>query len=208
VSVPAAARLALLQRLGLFGVRLALDLLLRGAVRSSPELATALLSTSGISELQAALGAQFTSRTQALKARSSLATMTALFRSPAWGDDGRWLRSAEQIASSAHEIVEIQLLSELWLGELPVGDEDQAAEMARILGGYGTSPAARLGLPPETPPAELRAAALASVRRWMRVAEHPLSPARLRSAARSVARSCDGVLAALGPAVSEGGSNQ
>ena len=207
VSVPAAARLELLQRLGLFGVRLAVDLLLRGTVRSSPELATALLSTSGISDLQAALGAQFTSRSQALKARSSLATMTALFRSRAWGDDGRWQRAAEQIASSAHEIVEIQLLSELWLGELPVGDEAQAEQMARILGGYGTSPTARLGLPPDTPAPAVREAALDLVRQWMRIAEHPLSPARLRSAARSVARSCEGVLAALVPEP-EGGTDR
>jgi hypothetical protein len=204
VDVPADARWELVGRLGLFGVRLAIDLLNRGRVRTSPELAAALVDASGIADLQAALRSQFTSRSQALKARSSLATLSALFRSAGSGDARRWQRRVEQIAASAHEIVEIQLLNELWLGELPVPDEARADEMARLLGGFGTSPTSRLGLADEAPVDEQRAAALAAARRWQGIAEHPLSPVRYRDAARSVARSCEGVLVGLaGPVAAE-----
>jgi hypothetical protein len=197
LDLPEEARRRLLDRLGLFGVRLALDLIRRGRVTSSPELATALLQTSGISELRAALGAQLMSRSLALKARSSLSTLNVLFRSGAWRDAGQWQMRVERIASSAHEIVEIQLLTDLWLGDLEVRDDAQAGEMERLLGGLGTSPTARLGLPEEAPSAAQRAAALSARERWMRTAEHPLSSARLRNAAREVARTCEGVLVRL-----------
>jgi Dynamin family len=194
VEVPAEARWDLLERLGLFGVRLSLDLIRKGEVTSSPELASALLRSSGISDLRTALGAQLMGRSQALKARSSLATLNAVFRSGPWPDAGRWLMRVERITSSAHEIVEIQLLTDLWLGDLEVRDDDQAGEMERLLGGLGTTPAARMGLPEDAPADAQQAAALSARERWMRIAEHPLSSARLRSAAREVARTCEGVL--------------
>jgi hypothetical protein len=194
VGVPAEARRRLLDRLGLFGVRFSLDLLRRRQVASSPELATALLDTSGIAELRRALHTQLMGRSQALKARSSLAALNALLHTSPWPDAGRWQMRVERIQSGAHEIVEIQLLTDLWMGDLVVRDEDQAAEMARLLGGDGTTATARLGLPEDAPLAEQRAAALSARERWMHVAEHPLSSARLRSAAREVARTCEGVL--------------
>jgi hypothetical protein len=200
VDVPAEARRRLLDRLGLFGVRLALDLMRKGEVRSSPELATVLLETSGIAELRTALATQLMGRSQVLKARSSLAALTTLFRSGAWPDAGRWQMRVERIESSAHEIVEIQLLADLWLGDLVVRDEQQAVEMERLLGGSGTTTAARLGLPDDAPLDEQRAAALSARERWMHIAEHPLSSARLRSAAREVARTCEGVLVRMAQA--------
>jgi hypothetical protein len=144
------------------------------------------------------------SRSQALKARSSLATLNVLFRSGAWPDAGRWQMRVERIASSAHEIVEIQLLSDLWLGDLQVRDEAQASEMERLLGGLGTTTTARLGLPDDAPVDAQRAAALSARERWMRIAEHPLSSARLRSAAREVARTCEGVLVRVATAAPVG----
>jgi hypothetical protein len=206
-AVSPEARRRLLSHLGLFGVRLSLDLLQRGQVTTSAQLAAALVARSGIDDLRAALGAQLTSRSQALKARSSLATLKALFRSEAWPDPESWQVRAERVASSAHEIVEIQLLGELWTGNLAAHDDDQSAEMARLLGGDGTGPALRLGLPADAPLDDQRAAALAARDRWMRLAEHPFSSAKLRSAARAVARTCEGLLVqmpAAPPPVPEG----
>jgi hypothetical protein len=206
LEVPAAARRRLLDRLGLFGVRLSLDLLRRGTVTSSPELAAALIDNSGIAELRRALHTQLMGRSQALKARSSLAALGAALQSSRWPDAGRWQMRVERIQSGAHEIVEIQLLTDLWLGDLTVRDEAQAAEMERLLGGDGTTATARLGLPGDAPLGEQRAAALAARERWMHVAEHPLSSARLRSAAREVARTCEGVLVRMAAQAAVAGS--
>jgi hypothetical protein len=197
LPVPPEVRRELLARLGLFGVRLSLELLRTRRATSSPELAAELTRNSGITELRAALTSQLTGRSQALKARSSLATLDALLRSAAWPDAERWRARAERISSSAHEIVEVQVLNDLWIGELTVRDEAQSAEMEQLLGGRGTALATRLGLPDDAPVDEQRAAAQTARERWSHVAEHPLSTARLRTAARNVARTCEGILARL-----------
>jgi len=197
LEVPFEVRRGLLARLGLFGVRLSLDLIQRRLAASSSELAAELVRRSGISELRQVFTAQLTGRRDALKARSSLAALTALVREPSWEDTSYWLGRVERIMSGAHEIVEIQLLSELWIGAVPVRDEDQEAEMARLLGGDGMGRHARLGLPVEASDDEQRDAALVALRRWLSVAEHPLSPGPLREAARAVARSCEGIVASL-----------
>ncbi|MDT7647229.1 MAG: hypothetical protein QOC75_4229, partial [Pseudonocardiales bacterium] len=57
--------------------------------------------------------------------------------------------------------------------------------------------AARLGLPRENDPTQLRAAALEALSRWQRRAESPLSGRNVADAARVVVRSCEGVLADL-----------
>lgn len=201
-------RRRLLGHLGLFGVRLSLDLLQRARVTSSPQLAAELVASSGIDELRTALGAQLTSRSQALKARSSLATLKALFRSEGWPDAEGWQVRAERVASGAHEIVEIQLLGELWTGDLAAHDDDQSAEMARLLGGDGTTVTQRLGLPDDAPSDEQRSAAFAARDRWMRLAEHPFSSAKLRSAARAVARTCEGLLVQMAAVTGSSGGGQ
>ncbi|HKE74149.1 MAG TPA: dynamin family protein [Acidimicrobiales bacterium] len=197
VSVPAAVRAALLRRLGIYGVRLALDLVAKGRANNSPELARELLRASGIADLQRALHIQLIGRSQPLKARSALVALTALLASRSW-PRGDWLATrAEMIASSAHEIAEVRLLTDLWLGEIQLRDESQAAELERLLGGHGITPAERLGLPPDTPPAALSESALAARATWSQVAEHPMSSMAVKGAARGAVRTCEGILAWL-----------
>jgi hypothetical protein len=64
----------LLDRLGLFGIRLCVGLLAGSTVRTATELSQRLLAESGIGRLQAMLDDQFAARSDALRARS----MTAL----------------------------------------------------------------------------------------------------------------------------------
>ena len=76
---------------------------------------------------------------------------------------------AEMIASSAHEIAEVRLLTELWLGELKLRDDAQADELERLLGGRGITPTERLDLPPDAGFDEVSNAALrpgTAGRRW------------------------------------------
>jgi hypothetical protein len=69
--------------------------------------------------------------------------------------------------------------------------------MQRLLGGAGAEPAIRLGQPPDAPADLLLAEAGAALRRWRRIAEHPLSVHEMRAAARATVRTCEGILAGL-----------
>jgi hypothetical protein len=200
LEVPADDRRRLLARLGMYGVRLSLDLVHRRQAASSSALAAELLRCSGIVELEAVLRSHLMARSQALKARSSLATLDALLATAAWPDAARLRSWSERISSGAHEIVELQLLTELWLGELTMRDDEQMASAERLLGGLGTAATTRLGLPDDAPVDAQREVALAARIQWLTVAEHPLSSVHLKKAARDLVRSCEGVLADLTPA--------
>ena len=104
---------------------------------------------------------------------------------------------AEAIRAGAHEFVEVRTLHLLRSGRV-TGTPAQVSEMDRLLGGSGAAVAARLGQPSGAPPAALASAAADALARWQRVAEHPLSGGDLRRAARAAARTCEGILAALG----------
>jgi hypothetical protein len=187
----------LLKRLGLYGVRLSLDMLARQQVTSGPELATELVQASGVADLQRALHVQLIGRSQPLKARSALTALTALLGSRAWPRRDMLTTRAEMISSSAHEIAEVRLLTELWLGELKLRDDAQADELERLLGGRGITPTERLALPPDAGFGELSSAALEARHRWSQVAEHPMSSMAVKAAARGAVRTCEGILAWL-----------
>jgi hypothetical protein len=175
----------------------AIDLVRTGRTTTSPAMAAELVRVSGIEHLRAVLRWQLTDRSRALKARSSLATLSTLLRSPRWPEAEKFRSRLEMVIASAHEITEIRILNSLWLGELELQNETQSAEMARLLGGEGTAAHARLAMPAATPVDELRKAAMDALQRWSRIAEHPLSSVGVKAAARAVTRSCEGLLAAL-----------
>ena len=184
-------RRRVLERLGLFGVRLSVRLIREGAVRDSADLARALTEHSGIDRLREVFTAQFVGRSEVLKARSALAVLDECLAA-----DSPLAADAERIRASAHEFVELRLLHQLRSGRLP-GTAEQLAEMDLLLGGAGGAPHSRLGLPAEAPPARIAAAAQAALARWQGVAEHPFSARELRTAARAAARTCEGLLAVV-----------
>ncbi|MCW6006150.1 dynamin family protein [Micromonospora sp. CPCC 205371] len=190
-------RRRVLDRLGLFGVRMSVRLIRDGTVRSAADLSRELTARSGLDRLRDTLAAQFVGRSQVLKARSALAALDTVLRGRV-GDRAAYelAVAAEQIRASAHEFVEVRLLHLLRSGRMP-GRDDQHAEMARLLGGDGTSPAERLGLPADAQPWQLAAEAERALRRWQQVAEHPLTGRELGTAARAVARTCEGLLTTL-----------
>jgi hypothetical protein len=183
-----------LDRLGLFGVRLGLRLVADGTVHSADELARELAARSGVNRLSGLLQSQFVQRSRVLKAHSALAALDGVLRArPNAGLAAR----AEAIRAGAHEFVEVRTLHLLRSGRL-TGTPAQVTEMDRLLGGSGAAFAARLGQPSGTPPAALASAAADALARWQRIAEHPISGGDLRRAARVTARTCEGILAALG----------
>jgi hypothetical protein len=190
IPVLPAVRHQLMGRLGVFGVRLAVQLIRDGVATSADALAKELFARSGLSRLNEVLTVQFVSRAQVLKARSALAVLDSLIRG---GKHPGLAAAAEEIRASAHEFVEVRLLHLLRSGRLP-GKPEQLGEMERLLGGMGARAPERLGLPPDTTPDLLMAAAQEALTRWLRVAEHPLSSREVRTAARATARSCEGIV--------------
>ena len=197
-SVPLAAveRAALLQRFGLFGVRLSHRLLVSGACTNGTELAAELRRRSGLDGLRAVLGRALRSRSELLKSRSALAGLDRVLRSSAGAEAARLAAEVERLRAGAHELAELRLVTALRAGAVAV-DEREAAEIERLLA--EPTCAARLGLPPDAGPEAVRAELLGTVARWRRRAEHPLSERSAVEAARVVVRTCEGLLVATEP---------
>ena len=188
-------RRALLDRLGMFGLRLSVSLL-RGGCRDAASLSDQLVARSGLVELREVLATQFTERRDVLKARSALIALERVLAVDPQPGTAPLAAEVERILAVTHDFAELRLLSDLrWrVVKLP---RDQVEEAERLLGGQGGTPAQRLGLEPGAEPPELRAAALAALSTWRRRAESPMSGRAQVDAARTVVRSCEGVLAAV-----------
>ena len=196
VNVTPIEREQLLDRFGLFGVRLALALLASGSVRNSTDLADAMVARSGLDQLREVLRTQFAARRDVLKARSALLGLEAIVRAhPVAGSDTVAVE-VERISAGAHELTEIRLLNALRAGSVDVKPEEADA-MERLLGARGTSIPARLGLADSATADEQRAAMLEELARWQRRAENPLSSREVADAARELVRTCSGIYVQL-----------
>jgi len=199
-ELPTVRRAELLDRFGLFGLRLSMMYIRQGR-DSSPALAKELVRCSGLNELREVLNVQFTQRRDLLKARSGLLALDRLLAASADSavDPAAVARLAaevERITSGAHEFAELRLLSALRCGEVTLPAElTETAE--RLLGGHGVSAAQRLALPKDAPDRTVREAALAELDRWRRQAEDPLAARQVVHAYRAVVRTCEGLVAAL-----------
>jgi len=195
-TVSMQVRRALLDRFGVFGIRISTMLIGAGTTDSAAALATELVSHSGLHELQDALHNQFTQRREVLKVRSGLLALDRVLRAdPRSGSE--WLSGEfERIVTGVHEFVELRLLSALWTGAVTLPDP-MLREAERLLGGLGAGPAARLGLPTDTDPDELRKAALEILLRWQGQAENPMSAHTTTAACRVVVRTCEGMVASV-----------
>jgi hypothetical protein len=193
-------RRRLLDRFGLFGIRLSTSLVRQGADNPAA-LAAELVARSGLRELEQVIHTQFTERRDVLKARSALLAVDSVLRGPDRGGPrdarrtGPLAREIEKVLAGAHEFAELRLLGALRSGTVTLPATD-AAEAERLLGDAGTAPAARLGLP-EADPDELRWAAFDALERWQRHAVNPMLGRATAEACRAVVRSCEGVLAGL-----------
>jgi hypothetical protein len=189
------ARVELLDRFGVFGIRLASTLIRRGADTQSG-LAGQLVQRSGLSELRESIGSFFTDRADALRARSALSGLDVVLRSEPRPQARPLAVAAERAVAGAHDFAELRLLSALRSGQLTLpGTLADTAE--RLAGGLGTGLAERLGQPADAPADDLRNALYDELGQWRAQAESPLLGAAQRAGARTVVRSCEGLLAGL-----------
>ncbi|SDD38513.1 Dynamin family protein [Geodermatophilus telluris] len=195
VPLPPEDRVALLDRLGLFGVRLSVALV-RAGVQDAVALADELLRRSGLVELQRLLAVQFTARGGPVRTAAALRLLEGVLAEHPVPGAGTVRAGVERIRLAADDLPELALLARTRSSSGPLPPALRA-EGERLLGAAGTGPAARLGLPADTPVASLRGAARQALRRWQEVAADPLADRAATDAADVVVRSCEGVLAVL-----------
>lgn len=197
-TVSTVARAALLDRFGLFGIRLA-TVLIRSGVTDPTALAHELARRSGLDELLSLVSAHFAGRASLLKARAAIIGVEALLRERPRPGTEPLAASLERIQASAHEFRELRMLAEARTSGLSLAPP-LATEAERLLGGDGISAARRLGLADGASDAEVGATALTCLRRWRARAEDPLTDRATAEVCRTVVRSCEGVLARGGSA--------
>ncbi|MFC0527939.1 hypothetical protein [Phytohabitans kaempferiae] len=195
--VDAQTREDLLDRLGIFGVRLATTLIRTGSgTDTRAGLAAELVRRSGLSELREAVGRCFVDRADALKARSALAALESVLRDEPRPGSDKLLADLEHTLTNAHDFRELRLVAALQGHRVKFGT-DLEAEARRLVGEGGTSTAARLGVDRRTNPGQLWELATEALRRWQEQSEDPLLSLEQRRAAAVVVRSCEGILHAL-----------
>jgi Dynamin family len=188
-------RSLLLDRFGLFGVRVSVDMIRTGAVSTASELAQRLADLSGLDRLRSVVLEQFERRSKILKARSALAMLNEVLRSGGCRDAGQLLGAVEELTSKTQDFEELGLLVSLRSGQVELRP-DQTTELDRLLGGSGHDVLSRLGLPADADVSQVRETALRTLAAWQQVAEHPLSNRTAQMAARVAMRTLEGIVAA------------
>lgn len=197
-DVEATVRRALLDRLGLYGIRLALVLLPNG--HDTPtSLAEELLRRSGVPRLTDAVVATYARAADLLKARTALTGLQRLLAAEPRPDTDL-ARRLEATLLSAHDLHEVRVVTRLRAGGLPGLDGAEVERALRLAGAYGRSDTERLGLAggrqSSVDPELVEKAALEELAHWRTVADDPLAGRALREGARTLARTCEAILAA------------
>lgn len=192
LPVDAATRAALLDRFGMFGLRISIAVL-RAGVTDSVALADELLERSGLVALREVIDQQFAQRSDLLKAHTALLSLRQLVqRNPVYATP-HILADIDPLLADTHAFEELRLLSQLRSRATTLND-DEMASLRRLIGGSGTDAASRLGLQPDAPHDGPRAA-FAAAQRWRRRAEHPLNDPFTRRACRAAVRSAEALVA-------------
>ncbi|MCK8610367.1 dynamin family protein [Agromyces sp. C10] len=197
IDVTADERRNLLQRFGMFGIRMA-AVSIRAGHHDATALADELYRRSGMDDLVHLVGGQFRSRADALKASSALAALRALIGERPPTAASLIERSIERLESNAHELRELALLSAARTTGLGLGPAE-SAEAERLIGAAGTSVEDRLGLPPDAPREDVHRAAVAALQRWRALSGSPLLDGAAAEACDVVTRSCEALVIAAGP---------
>jgi hypothetical protein len=192
VPLDTTVRGAVLDRLGLFGVRLAVTLIRTGS-HTREKVAEQLVRRSGLPELRESIREFFLDRRQVLKARTALLALDFMLRAEPREDAGHLRAELERLVASAHDFQELRMLAALRTRRVTLPDP-LAVEARRLLGADGTSVLARLGIEHESSDDELWSRLHDALRRWQQETESALLTADQRRAASVVVRSCEGML--------------
>ncbi|MEV6911181.1 GTPase [Amycolatopsis sp. NPDC051071] len=192
VRIPPESRKHLVSRFGLYGVRLAITLIRTGC-ESRMKLSAELVHRSGLGDLRDTLAGCFVARAEALKARTAVLRLENLLAADPRSQSDRLVARVERFAAAAHDFRELRLIADIRGGRTALSGE-VAEEATRLLGVQGLAPTERLGLEPDSGPAEIHAGAESALVRWRHDAEREDAAHTERAAARVIVRSVEGLL--------------
>ena len=192
LPVDSATRAALLDRFGMFGLRISIAVL-RAGISDSVALADELLERSGLIALRDVIDQQFAQRSDLLKAHTALLALRQFVQANPIYATPHILADIDPLLADTHAFEELRLLSQLRSRPTTLND-DEMASLRRVIGGSGTDAASRLGLQPDAPYDGPRAA-FAAAQRWRRRADHPLNDPFTTRACRAAVRSAEALVA-------------
>ena len=195
LAITSHERHELLDRFGLFGIRVSCALLRQHSASSSSELAGLLVERSGLALLRETLKTHFSARGDVLRARSALLTLESVLAKHSGAGTDALETELERIMASTHEFAEVRLLGAIRAAHVNLpGSDLTRAEL--LLGVSGTLAHQRLGAESDTSARELAALATEQHSYWHSLAENPLMARDAAEAARVLTRSCEGLIAA------------
>ncbi|WP_448809649.1 dynamin family protein [Agromyces bauzanensis] len=197
IDVSPEDRVGLLDRYGMFGIRLS-AVVIRSGCDDSTELADELYRRSGMQDLLRHVSDQFRARADALKARTALAALGAIIRQRPTPHSADLASAIERLEANAHELRELSLLSEARTTGIGLQPE-QAADAERLIGGSGTAVTSRLGLPDDAPDEDVHRAAVDALRRWRMLLGSPLLDRAGLEACQVVTRTCEALVVEAAP---------
>jgi hypothetical protein len=192
LPVDAATRRQLLDRFGMFGVRISIAVL-RSGISDSVTLADELLERSGLVALRDVIDNQFAQRSDLLKSHTALLSLRRFVEINRIPATAAIIADIDPLLADTHAFEELRLLSQLHSRPTTL-NESEVASLRRIIGSSGTDAASRLGLTAEAPYDGPRAA-FAAAQRWRRRAEHPLNDPFTTRACRAAVRSAEALVA-------------
>jgi hypothetical protein len=192
LPVDAATRAHLLDRFGMFGIRISIAVL-RSGISDSVALADELLERSGLVALRDVIDQQFAQRSELLKAHTALLALRRFVEVNPIRATPYIIADIDPLLADTHAFEELRLLSQLHSRPTTLND-DEIVSLRRIIGSSGTDAASRLGLTPDEPYDGPRAA-FAAAQRWRRRAEHPMNDPFTTRACRAAVRSAEALVA-------------
>ena len=192
LPVDANTRAALLERFGMFGIRISIAVL-RAGITDSVGLADELLERSGLIALRDVIETQFAQRSDLLKAHTALLSLRTFVEANPIYASPYIVADIDPLLADTHAFEELRLISQL-RSRTTTFNEEELASLRRIIGGSGTDAASRLGLAPGALHDGPRAA-FSAAQRWRRRADHPLNDPFTTRACRAAVRSAEAMVA-------------
>lgn len=193
------SRSAIIERFGLFGLRMAAAVINGGAARATA-LSQDLARRSGLDQLRSTIADQFEARSSYLTGQVALSALGSILRQNPRAGDEQLATSLERIQASAHDGRELTLLASL-RGDRTAFPVDIGSALDRLIGGQGVRPATRLGLAANAPVPQLRDAARLQLEQWRERLGNPLADRAEVLAYRVAVRTCEGILSELDASV-------
>jgi hypothetical protein len=196
-------RRALLDRLGMYGVRVAIEEIRAGATTAAT-LGPKLVARSGLDDLNRVIAEHFLPRARVLQARSALVAIRALAQRLRAADPARAEhvdREAERIEAGVVDFARIRA-AHLLAGNCTRLSDGERAELERLF--LATTASEALGVPGGTPAPELATAALQVIGRWRERAADPLADPALVEVCETAARTGEAIYGSTRTTAHEG----